>query len=268
MRLRPTNVEQHGPTSPFTWLLAALACTALACTQPGPAPSTEPSPGDGDAPAQTAAEEAQAPEMAAAPAPGCGDGVVKDDGDADTGYGFVPSANWGLYLQSFTSEELGGTQMDRVCLCWLRTRADDEIDFEVVFYAKKQGQPAPEPYATVAASASGVPTSSRDGKGALVLDERFYDVDVSEVTIPEGESYIGVRWNPNADKFFFVCADHSDATEKVNVFQMEDRAPGWQSVLVSSDPMFAKHKAMMLRASAATPEVEAPGVEAPEAQNP
>lgn len=172
--------------------------------------------------------------------PMCADGVVKDDGQLETGYGYVPNAKWGLYLQEFSSDQFASTELDHVCVCWLRKRDDVDIDYEVVFYEKKEGKPVETPYATRPGIAKDVP-KGRDSGG------RFYDVDVSGVKIPEGTSYIGVRWDPSANPYFFVCADHSPESMVTAGYQREDRAPGWLPILGSRDPIFLRHKAMMLR---------------------
>ena len=65
--------------------------------------------------------------------------------------------------------------------------------------------------------------------------------------IPTGVSYIGARWDPSSDEFFFVCADHSDGTPEVEVFFRDDRAEGeWTSVFETTDPIFDDHKAIMV----------------------
>lgn len=167
--------------------------------------------------------------------------VIKDDGQLETGYGYVPNATAGIYLQEYQAEEFANRELERVCVCWLHKRDDSEIDFEVVFYEKKEGRPAEEPYASRPGKAKDVPLKKESG-GA------FYDVDVSGVTLVPGTSYIGVRWNPSVDPFFFVCADHGPDSKVTAGFQRDDRAPNWLSVLGSPDPIFTKHKAMMLRA--------------------
>jgi hypothetical protein len=173
----------------------------------------------------------------------CADGVVKDDGQLETGYGFVPSAIWGMYVQEYNSAELESRDLERVCVCWLRTRQDADIDYEVVFFEKKEGRPAAEPFTSVKALAKAVPEGRASGG-------KFYDVDVKGVKVPEGSFYVGVRFNPGLNTHFFVCADHGPETGVVNTFQREDRAPGWQSVLVSDDPIFDSHRSAMIRLKA------------------
>ena len=206
-------------------------------------------PSSGTPASETGSAAAASAESVAASA-ACSGGVVKDDGSVDSGYGYVPNAKFGRYVQELHSSELASTAMADVCVCWLRTRADSDIDFEVVFYHEENGRPAAEPYAKIAATATGVP----EGVEAA---GRFYTVDASGVTVPQGKSYLGVHWDPSASKFFFVCVDRSVETQRVNVFSMEDRSPRWTEVGDSPDPIFKPHRAIMVRARA-TPPAEAP----------
>ena len=171
----------------------------------------------------------------------CSHGVVKDDGTLETGYGWVPSVVDGRYVQRFTYAELDSRKLEEVCVCWTRTGGDDEITFRVHLYRDSGGAPLLTPEASLEAVAVGVPEFP---EGAFVS----VDVSDADMRIPTDVSYIGVEWNPSDDTFFFVCADHSDPTPVTDGFFMDDRAGGWTSVLDTSDPIFAGHRAMMIRA--------------------
>lgn len=172
----------------------------------------------------------------------CAGGLVPDDGSAETGYGWVPSVVDGRYVQEVDAAKLRSRDLRTVCVCWLRTRSDDEIDFEVVFHARQDGRPALQPpYAAVQARATGVPSG---------VTGRFYEVDVSGVELVPGISYVGVRWNASIDSFFFVCTDTTPTTEPVEAFYIDFLAREWTSVFASHDPIFANHRAMMLRLEA------------------
>ncbi len=173
----------------------------------------------------------------------CAGGVVKDDGSPETGYGWVPSVIDGVYVQEFRVQEFPSRGLETVCVCWLRTRQDSDVSFEVVFFEDIDGQPAETPYASVAAVASLVPEGLASG-GA------FYEVDVSGTVIRGSTVYIGVRWNASVDQFFFVCADHSPETDPVNVFYIDEEADEWGSALDTRDPIFDGHRAIMVRATA------------------
>ncbi len=192
-------------------------------------------------------------ELAGQPAKGggeeaneCADGVVLDDGSAESGYGWVPSVIEGEYVQEFDADQFPSRRLRSVCVCWLRTRQDQTIDFEVVFYRRvedpeNEGRliPAAAPYAVFPADAEVIPEG---------VAESFFEVGVADLPIPIGRSYIGVRWDARTDQFFFICADQSKETEPVNVFFRDDRADGeWESVFESPDPIFDDHRALMIR---------------------
>ena len=170
----------------------------------------------------------------------CPDCVILDDGSAETGYGWVPSVVEGEYVQRIHTSLFPTRDLDSVCICWLRTQADSTIDFEVIFYEDIDGVPAPSPYAAVPASASIDP---------IGVTETFVEVDVSGVRLPVGPSYVGARWDPSVDSFFFICTDTSEDTPPVNVFFRDDRSEGglWTSVFESADPIFSAHRSIMLR---------------------
>ncbi|MCP4661892.1 MAG: hypothetical protein GY856_41340 [bacterium] len=185
--------------------------------------------------------------------PACTDGVVKDDGSPEIGWGWVPSVVEGQYVQEFHSGEFPTRNLETVCVCWLRTRTDSDLDFAVVFYDDVGGEPAITPFAAIPATATGVGTGAAGG--------RFFTVDVSVVRVPLGTFYVGVRWDPSADQFFFICADTSPETEPVNVFFIDDRADAWTNVFDSGDPIFDLHRAILVRAVASdTAAVEIPAL--------
>lgn len=190
---------------------------------------------------------------AAVPGPGCEDGLVQDDGSAESGYGWVPSVTEGVYVQELAGA-LASPVLESVCVCWLRTGADDALDFEIVVYegievvdprtGRVRTIPAAEPYAAVAASAAGVP---EDVPGA------FYEIPLGGLRLRHRTAYVGVRWNASTDRFFFVCTDQSPGTPPVEVFFRDDRAFGWASVFDTSDPIFRDHRAILLRVRAMPP---------------
>ena len=189
-----------------------------------------------------------------APQSSCANGVARDDGDPESGYGFVPSATAGIYVQKFNAADFPRRELGTVCVCWLKTRGDHEADFDVVFYEDRGGRPAPQPWATVPGHATEIPTSKETAG-------RFYAVDVSGVTLPPGESYIGVRWDPSVAQYLFICNDQSPASPFVDVFFQEDRAPTWRHVTETRDPIFKPHRSILVRAEALAPGVELPDAE-------
>ena len=222
------------------FLALSVAASLAAChTTPEPELSaSEPAPVE-DPP------EAAVPDPETTPQ-ACAGGSIKDDGTVETGYGYVPTATMGVYLQQFHSDELPSRELSEVCVCWLRTRADDSLDFEVVFYEDRGGRPTHQPYAKVRSTATEVPKGV-DAAG------RLYSVDVSGVTLAEGTSYVGVHWNPSQAKFFFVCTDTNEETEYTTVFSAEDRSPAWTNIKDSRDWIFKPHRAILLRVKAQDP---------------
>jgi len=178
------------------------------------------------------------------PGPGCEDGLVLDDGTAETAYSWVPSAVWGEYVQTFPAGPLVSSHLDSVCVCWTRTHADDSLDFEVVVYSGSQAYPGRQELFSFPASLDAVPEWP---------DAIFVEVQAPPDAPPlsAGGHHIGVRWNPSADQFFFVCADQSATDTPVAGFFRDDRSDGeWGSILDTSDPIFADHAAMMVRVRA------------------
>ena len=217
----------------FQPIAALLALALTACVQtPPPVPPAE------------QIEEATEEALAAA-APDCAGGWQVDDGSVETGYGFVPQATDGTYLQRIDAGALPSPKLDTVCICWLKTRHGGEAEFEVVFYEDIGGRPAREPYARVPARVTDIPDS-------VEAAGRFYEIDVSGVTLAPGTSFIGAHWIPSEAKYLFVCTDRKDdeADPAVDVFFQEDRSPGWTSVFQSKDPIFRNHRAILVRARA------------------
>jgi len=176
--------------------------------------------------------------------PACTDGVVLDDGEPETGYGWVPSVVEGIFVQEFEVADLPSRRLESVCICWMRSRADDTLDFDVVIYPEVNGAPALEPAVVVPASVQGVPQA---------LDGVFAEVQMpgDGVMVGSERIYVGARWNASVDQFFFICADQTESTPVVNGFFIDDRADEWESVLDTSDPIFLPHRAMLIRAVAA-----------------
>ena len=211
----------------FALLFTIFLALPVAAQPPTSPPESAPAPSEKEIPA-------------ASP---CGGGAVHDDGTVETGYGFVPSSDDGIYVQELRSSDLPGRHLSKVCVCLLKTRLDDDALFRVVFYKDAGGRPADKPYAAVASRAENIPRKVEEAG-------RFYEVDVSGVEIPEGTSYVGVRWNPSKAKFLFTCTDTSEETAKKPVFFRETMKPIWTSVFHAKDPIFKPHRAILVRTEA------------------
>ncbi len=69
--------------------------------------------------------------------------------------------------------------------------------------------------------------------------------------MPAGTFYVGARWNAMVDQFFFVCADTTPSTPRTNLWWIDDRAEGWDNSFTTIDPIFAQHRAALIRPVAA-----------------
>lgn len=171
-----------------------------------------------------------------------------DDGVPESGYGWVPSAIEGEYVQAFDTGTLSQRVLDAACVCMLRTGTVDAIDFEVVVYASRevvddQGEvrviPEAEPFAAVPARLDGVPTG---------VQANWIEVPLDGLRLPLGRFYLGARWDPSVAVRFFVCVDQTETTDVVGGFFRDDRSEGiWTSVFATNDPIFIPHRSMLLR---------------------
>ncbi len=193
--------------------------------------------------------------LGAPPGPSCDEGLIKDDGTVETGWSWVPSVIRGEYVQEFNSGELPTRIVDRVCLCFLRTRDDADLDFDLVFYRQHpEGVPEAVPFAVVPGQVRDLPMG--------VANSRFVEVATGGVEVPAGIFYVGARWNASIDQFFFICADTTPATPRTNLWWIDDRAEGWDNAFTTIDPIFAQHRAAMIRpVAAAVTEIQ--GVDVP-----
>lgn len=227
-------------------LLLFASSILLACGACQPRPAVDSGP---DAIDSAAVETSPAVDEVPEAAP-CEGTVGFDDGSFETGYGFVPSAQWGIYLQRFDAPELGGQDLEEVCVCWLKTRGDATADFEILIWDETDRKLAPAAFATIPGSAEDIPTSKEEAG-------RLFPVEIDDVTLPEAPFWVGVRWNPSEENFLFVCADHgSDEPaegEPIPAVFQEDRAGGWADVLTARDPIFHGHRALGVRVSVAEP---------------
>ncbi|MEL7058769.1 MAG: hypothetical protein AAGN46_01960 [Acidobacteriota bacterium] len=178
----------------------------------------------------------------AVPDDACVGAPTVDDGVPETGYGFVPSASFGIHLRRLDSSTLVSRRIDKVCVCWLQTNRleKDAIDFEVVFFEDEAGRPSNLPYATFSTRAGAVPAGVDSGG-------RFYGVPVDGVEVPEGASWVGVRYPPGDPSRFFVCVDRSPDTELIPAAQREEQSRGWSPVVGSRDANHQNHRSLMIR---------------------
>jgi hypothetical protein len=176
------------------------------------------------------------------PGPSCDEGLVKDDGTAETGWGWVPTAIRGEYVQQLNSGELPTRYIQKVCLCFLRTMADDDLDFDLVFYKPNtDGLPdSISPFAAVPGQVRDLPLG--------VANPVFVEVVLpAPVEVPAGTFFVGARWNPSVDQFFFLCSDSSPSTPPTNLWFIDDRSDEWDNTFTTTDPIFVNHRAALVR---------------------
>ncbi|MEO1370238.1 MAG: hypothetical protein AAFX50_23905 [Acidobacteriota bacterium] len=215
---------KSSPPLPLSLLLVALLSALSATAASG----------------QSRAVEAPSAAGPILPLEGCDDGVVKDDGAPETGYGWVPSVIEGIYVQEFEINEIAQPVVDEVCICFLRSQDDDSIDFDVVFYADNDGSPAEVPFAVFPATLDNVPMGSGNGV--------FATVPTPGVRLPtSGTFYVGARWDGTENRFFFICDDQSETTPFTNIWFRDDRASGWDNAAETPDSIFLAHRAMLIR---------------------
>lgn len=171
----------------------------------------------------------------------CKSGVFKDDGTVEGGMGFQTNMQLGEIVQRFDSSRLAGKAVAKVCV-GLFSNGVDNMAFEIVFYADQGGRPADEPYASVAAQARDLPKKMKDAG-------RFYSVDIKDVKLVDGPSFIGVRWNPKLGRRGFAGLDKTarDGSTPTPTFYRDSKSPGWEDLLTSKDFLYNEYQASLIR---------------------
>lgn len=174
----------------------------------------------------------------------------------------MPTAIRGEYVQQFNSGELPSRYIDRVCLCFLRTQADADLDFDLVFY-RPNGDGLPDgitPFAVVPGQIRNVPLG--------VANPAFTEVEVpTPVEVPAGIFFVGARWNPSVDQFFFLCSDTTPSTPPTNLWWIDDRSDEWDNAFTTTDPIFVNHRAALVRPVALEDATGIEGVDVPVGSN-
>jgi len=131
--------------------------------------------------------------------------IVYDDGEPDNGYSASDEAFAYDLAMRF---DLGASpvRVEELTLCFSRTGTDDELDFDLTFWAADGVNGAPGTFLDlIAATAPAVPSN---------LGGAFYTFDLSSlnVVLNSPTVYIGAGWNPSREVDFFLCSDHDGAT--------------------------------------------------------
>ena len=232
----------HHPSLHLSLLVLVVSFHGVGAQGQGTNPSSEP---PLDPPPATALTPDVGEGVAFPPVPeGCADAIVDDDGSVETGYGWVPSSTQGIYVQQYDRDEVPSGVLTTACVCWLRIRMDDTIDFEVVVFGHNdaEGFPNKEPIAAIPAQLAGLPQG--------VPGATFSEVPLGEVPLPsEGPFYVGVRWDPSTEDFFFACVDKTDQPgPPTRVFYRDNTFPAqWGISDKTNDPVFSDHRALFVR---------------------
>lgn len=171
----------------------------------------------------------------------CAKGVILDDGTVEGGLGYFTNLELGEIVQRFESPKLSAKNVKQVCVGLFSNEAQTMI-FEVVFYRDENGRPAATPFAAVAAESGAMPRKMAEAG-------RFYSVDISDVTLPEGPSFIGVRWNPKLAARAFVALDKSEGEGRTPVptFHRDTQSKGWDDLLTSKDFIYKGYQSALIR---------------------
>ncbi|MGH9382479.1 MAG: hypothetical protein ACRD2Z_18020 [Thermoanaerobaculia bacterium] len=166
----------------------------------------------------------------------CAGGEIYDDGAAENGYSGNPAiVSTFEGVQQFTPAAYPGTY-DTVCV-GLVSLGGPNLDFEIEVRDDDGVDGGPGTLlGAVPVSAAGIP-------GGLPCAFFEYDITSLGLNIPDGNVWIGVRWNPMTFPSRFICADESPATLLHPGFVNFDTA-GWQA----TQTVFPGYRAKLVRA--------------------
>jgi hypothetical protein len=124
--------------------------------------------------------------------PSCLDGLIYDDGGAESGFRLVTQGGGSAAADVVMRFDVGeiGERLDQVCICWNAVNGGaSTLDHQLIFYAPNGagGGPGTE-LAVVDAEATGIPP---------FLQTVFLDYDISSLGIETSSNsiYVGVSWN-------------------------------------------------------------------------
>ncbi len=169
----------------------------------------------------------------------CAGGEIYDDGTAENGYTGDPA-----FVDSFEAVQLfvpAGypATYDTACVCLTTIPAGGptlDLDLEVRADDGAGGSPGTL-LGALPVTAAGIPNFPANA---------FFAFDVTGLTptIPSGQVWIGVRWNPMAFPNRFLCADETATTPLRPGYLNFNNGMGWQL----TQTVFAAHRAKLIRA--------------------
>ena len=124
--------------------------------------------------------------------PSCVDGLIYDDGSAESGFRLVTQEGGSAAADVVMRFDVGeaGKRLDQVCICWNAVNGGAAtLEHQLIFYAPNGagGGPGTE-LAVVNAEGTGIPA---------FLDTVFLDYDISSLGIETSSNsiYVGVSWS-------------------------------------------------------------------------
>jgi hypothetical protein len=142
----------------------------------------------------------------------CSDGTIHDDNSFEAGYGFPTDQPRGTYVMRIDPPATP-SQLDSVCLCFLRDSTDNEIQFDLNVWASNGPGGGP---GTLLGR-----LSSRVAAGIPENTPTFYRYNLSALGIVvDGPVFIGPSWQPSVDQNIYLCADNNGPTSKPGYFSL------------------------------------------------
>lgn len=151
--------------------------------------------------------------VAAPPSPECDPGtpdlIVRDDGEAENGYGWNPAAGIGKLAELFQPSSYPAT-ITSVCVSLINNLGvDTDLDFTVVVYADNAGGVP----GTVLGSKSFTTNTAAVGGLPAVPSLVAFDISDLNLHIANGRVFISIEWDVAASgPGFFVAVDESLTT--------------------------------------------------------
>lgn len=172
--------------------------------------------------------------------PGVADIVIHDDGEAENGYGWYPSAVYGKMADPFAPPSYPAT-ITTVCLALATDRATDvPLDFNLAVYKKAAGGGPGAVMGTKSFTGNAVSIS---GTPFVPAFEAF-DISDLGIEITSGEVFISVEWEPLPEhEGIYLAADESQSTPLAGGYLEAENEP-WQPI----GNLHSAYRAMFIRA--------------------
>jgi|SRR5690625_1827326 len=172
--------------------------------------------------------------------PSVADIVVHDDGEAEDGYGWNPSAVYGKIADPFAPPSYPAT-ITTVCLALITNQPSDvPLDFNLVVYKEAAGGGPGAVMGTKSFTGNAVRISG------IPFVPAFEAFDISDlgIEITSGEVFVSVEWEPLPEhEGIYLAADESQSTPLAGGYMETENEP-WQP----SGAVQSGYRAMFIRA--------------------